>query len=35
VKISQAERNALIIKDDGLYVEDFSQDIDDIKQHQE
>jgi hypothetical protein len=35
VKISQAERNALIVKDDGLYVEDFSQDIDDIKQHQE
>ena len=35
VKISQAERNALIVKDDGLYVEDFSQDIDDIKQRQE
>ena len=35
VKISQSERNALIVKDDGLYVEDFSQDIDDIKQHQE
>jgi hypothetical protein len=35
VKISQAEHNALIVKDDGLYVEDFSQDIDDIKQHQE
>ena len=34
VKISQNERNALIIKDDGLYVEDFSQDINDIKQHQ-
>lgn len=34
VKISQEERNALIIKDDGLYVEDFSQDINDIKQHQ-
>ena len=34
VKISQSERNALIVKDDGLYVEDFSQDIDDIKQHQ-
>jgi hypothetical protein len=34
VKISQAERNALIIKDDGLYVEDFSQDIDNIKQRQ-
>ena len=35
VKISQNERNALIVKDDGLYVEDFSQDIDNIKQHQE
>jgi len=35
VKISQAERNALIVKDDGLYVEDFSQDIDNIKQRQE
>lgn len=34
VKISQNERNALIVKDDGLYVEDFSQDINDIKQHQ-
>ena len=34
VKISQEERNALIIKDDGLYVEDFSQDINNIKQHQ-
>lgn len=34
VKISQDERNALIVKDDGLYVEDFSQDINDIKQHQ-
>lgn len=34
VKISQEERNALIVKDDGLYVEDFSQDINDIKQHQ-
>ena len=35
VKISQSERNALIVKDDGLYVKDFSLDIDDIKQHQE
>ena len=35
VKISQSERNALIVKDDGLYVEDFSQDINNIKQHQE
>ena len=35
VKISQSERNALIVKDDGLYVEDFSKDIDNIKQHQE
>lgn len=34
VKISQEERNALIIKEDGIYVEDFSQDINDIKQHQ-
>ena len=34
VKISQNEHNALIIKDDGLYVEDFSQDINNIKQHQ-
>ena len=34
VKISQSERNALIVKDDGLYVEDFSQDINNIKQHQ-
>ena len=34
IKISQEERNALIVKDDGLYVEDFSQDINDIKQHQ-
>ena len=34
VKISQEERNALIVKNDGLYVEDFSQDINDIKQHQ-
>ena len=35
VKISQSERNALVVKDDGLYVKDFSKDIDDIKQHQE
>lgn len=35
VKISQAERNALLIKNDGLYVEDFSQDINGIKQRQE
>ena len=34
VKISQEEKNALIIKEDGIYVEDFSQDINDIKQHQ-
>jgi len=34
IKISQAERNALILKDDGLYVEDFSQDINDLKEHQ-
>lgn len=34
VKISQSEYNALIIKDDGLYVEDFSQDINNIKYHQ-
>jgi hypothetical protein len=31
VKISQVERNALMVKDDGLYVKDFSQDINDIK----
>lgn len=35
IKISQAEKNALILKDDGLYVEDFSQDISDLKEHQE
>lgn len=35
IKISQAEKNALILKDDGLYVEDFSQDINDLKEHQE
>ena len=35
IKISQAERNALILKEDGLYVEDFSQDISDLKEHQE
>ena len=34
VKISQEEKNALIIKEDGIYVEDFSQDINDIKEHQ-
>ena len=34
VKISQEEKNALIIKEDGIYVEDFSKDINDIKQHQ-
>ena len=34
VKISQEERNALIIKEDGIYVEDFSQDINSIKEHQ-
>lgn len=35
IKISQAEKNAIILKDDGLYVEDFSQDISDLKEHQE
>lgn len=35
IKISQAERNALILKEDGLYVEDFSQDISDLKEHQD
>ena len=34
VKISQEERNAIIIKEDGIYVEDFSQDINSIKEHQ-
>ena len=34
VKISQEENNALIIKEDGIYVEDFSQDINSIKEHQ-
>ena len=34
VKISQEEKNALIIKEDGIYVEDFSQDINSIKKHQ-
>ena len=34
VKISQEEKNALIVKEDGIYVEDFSQDINDIKKHQ-
>ena len=34
VKISQEEKNALIIKEDGIYVKDFSKDINDIKQHQ-
>ena len=34
VKISQSEYNALVVKDDGLYVEDFSQDINNIKYHQ-
>ena len=34
VKISQEEKNALIIKEDGIYVEDFSQDINSIKEHQ-
>ena len=34
VKISQEEKNALIIKKDGIYVEDFSQDINSIKEHQ-
>ena len=34
VKISQEEKNALIVKEDGIYVEDFSKDINDIKQHQ-
>lgn len=35
IKISQAEKNAIILKDDGLYVEDYSQDINDLKEHQE
>ena len=35
VKISQEEKNALIVKEDGIYVEDFSKDINNIKQHQE
>lgn len=34
VKISQEENNALIIKEDGIYVEDFSKDINNIKEHQ-
>lgn len=34
VKISQEENNALITKEDGIYVKDFSQDINDIKEHQ-
>ena len=34
VKISQKEKNALIVKEDGIYVEDFSQDINSIKEHQ-
>ena len=34
VKISQEEKNALIIKEDGIYVEDFSKDINSIKEHQ-
>lgn len=34
VKISQEENNALIIKEDGIYVEDFSQDINSIKERQ-
>ena len=34
VKISQEEKNALIIKEDGIYVEDFSKDINNIKEHQ-
>jgi hypothetical protein len=33
IKISNAEKNALILKEDGLYVEDFSQDINEIKEH--
>jgi ABC-type transporter Mla subunit MlaD len=35
IKISQAEKNAIILKEDGLYVEDFSQDINNLKEHQE
>ena len=35
VKISQEEKNAIILKNDGIYVEDFSQEIQDIKQHQQ
>ena len=34
VKISQEEKNALIIKEDGIYVKDFSKDINSIKEHQ-
>ena len=34
IRISQAEKNALILKEDGLYVEDFSQDINELKEHQ-
>lgn len=34
VKISQEEKNAILIKEDGIYVEDFSQDISSIKEHQ-
>ena len=34
VKISQEEKNALIVKEDGIYVEDFSKDINSIKEHQ-
>ena len=34
VKISQEEKNALIVKEDGIYVKDFSQDINSIKEHQ-
>lgn len=35
VKISQEEKNAIILKNDGIYVKDFSQEIQDIKQHQQ
>lgn len=34
IKISQEEKNALMIKEDGLYVKDYTQDINDIREHQ-
>ena len=35
VKISQEENNAIETKEDGIFVQDYTQDINDIKQHQE